>query len=104
MLFAYRARVDCQICLRQLEGSEPVYRMKFGPAINNGLCTSVRKRCVNALVESSQCLGLGDGFRPPEPCETCRRLVYNLRGSKVTPVICSPECRSLARLSRRCEG
>jgi hypothetical protein len=29
--------MDCQICLRELEPLEPVYRMGLGPAINNGL-------------------------------------------------------------------
>jgi len=40
MLFSdmhYPYRMDCQICLRRLERFEPVYRMQFGPEINNGL-------------------------------------------------------------------
>jgi hypothetical protein len=54
--------MDCQIRLRQLEPLEPVYRIQFGSAINNGSRTSVCKRCVSALVENSECPGLGEGL------------------------------------------
>jgi hypothetical protein len=45
--------MDCQICLRQLERFEPVYRMQFGPEINNGWRTSVCSRCLSAFVDSA---------------------------------------------------
>jgi hypothetical protein len=84
----------CQICLRQLEGSEPVYRMRFGAAIYGGSRTSICERCVYAF-ESAKYLSLGHGFRSKEPCEVCGRPVYHLKQSKVMQVICSPGCRGV---------
>jgi len=48
-LARFRPEADYQICLRRLELLEPVYRMQFGPAINNGwrtsLCSSASTLC-----------------------------------------------------------
>src|SRR5215467_1183539 len=85
--------MDCQICLRQLERFEPVYRMQFGPQINEGWPTSVCSRCLSAFVESLKRPGLRDRFRSPKPCELCGRPVYNLKRWTVTRVICSLRCR-----------
>src|SRR6516225_5485395 len=76
--------MDCQICLRRLSLVEPIYRMELGPAINNGLPTSVCERCLDALIRSLKRPGLRDGFRASHPCEVCERPVYDLKGSKVT--------------------
>src|SRR5215467_2127384 len=102
--------MDCQICLRRLEQSEPVYRMQFGRAINNGWRTSVCERCLEAFVESWKRPTLRDYFRSPEPCEVCGRLVFNRKDWKITRVICSPGCqgvidgkRAKRRTSRRSE-
>ena len=84
--------MDCQICLRQLEPLEPVYRMQLGPAINNGRRTSICEKCFYALIESLKRPGLKNAFRSKEPCEECGRLVFNPKGWKVTRVICSPGC------------
>ena len=89
----YLYRMDCQICLRQLERFEPVYRMQFGPQINNGWRTSVCSRCLSAFVESLKRPGLRDRFRSPKPCELSARPVYCLKRWTVTQVICSPTCR-----------
>jgi hypothetical protein len=98
MLFSnmhYPYRMDCQICLRGLERFEPVYRMQFGPEINNGWRTSVCSRCLSAFVESLKRPGLRDRFRSPKPCEVCARPVYNLKRWTVTRAICSPRCRGI---------
>src|SRR5215831_4272422 len=87
--------MDCQICLRRLSLVEPVYRMGLGPAINNGLPTSVCERCFDALIRSLKRPGLRDGFPASQPCEVCERPVYDLKGSKVTRVVCSPGCRGV---------
>jgi hypothetical protein len=85
--------MDCQICLRGLEPLEPVYRMQFGHAINNGWRTSLCSRCLGAFVEALKWSSLKDAFRPSEPCEVCRRPVFNFKRWKATRVICSWKCR-----------
>src|SRR5262245_52581225 len=95
-----RSRMDCQICLRRCEVSEPVYRMQFGPEINNGWRTSVCSRCLSAFVESLKRPGLRDRFRFPKPCEVCARPVYNLKRWTVARVICSAGCRGVIDTER----
>jgi hypothetical protein len=51
----------CQICLRQFEVSEPVYRMQFGGAVYGGSRTSILRKVVYAF-ECSKYLSLGPGF------------------------------------------
>src|SRR6516162_21164 len=92
--------MDCQTCHRQLEPLEPIYRMQFGPHINNGWCTSVRQRCLEAFVEGLKRPTLRDEFRPSEPCEVCRRPVFNLKRCQVMRVICSPKCCSVIDTER----
>src|SRR5215468_8383133 len=86
----YPYRIDCQICLRQLERFEPVYRMQFGPDIKNGWRTSVCSRCLSAFVESLKRPGLRDRFRSPKPCEVCAPPVYNLKRWTVTRISVPP--------------
>ena len=93
--------MDCQICLRQLEALEPVYRMRLGPAINGGSRTSVCEKCLYAFLKTSKYWSLRDRFRPSEPCAACGRPVYNLKGWKVTSVFCSSVCRSVTDSGRR---
>src|SRR6516164_349905 len=85
--------MDCQTCHRQLEPLEPIYRMQFGPDINNGWRTSVCQRCLEAFIEGLKRPTLRDEFCPSEPCEVCRRPVFNLKQWQVVRVICSPKCR-----------
>jgi len=92
-LARFRPEADYQICLRRLELLEPVYRMQFGPAINNGWRTSLCSKCLDAFVRSFKRPSLRDGFRSSEPCEVCGRPVFNLKRWTVTRVICSPKCR-----------
>jgi hypothetical protein len=96
----YLQCMDYQICLRQLERFEPVYRMQFGPEINNGWRTSVCSRCLSAFVESLKRPGLRDRFRSPKPCEVCARPVYNLKRKTVARVICSAGCRGVIDTER----
>ena len=91
---------DCQICLRRLERFEPVFRMQFGPEINNGWRTSVCSRCLSAFVESLKRPGLRDRFRSPKACEVCARPVYNLKRWTVAQAICSPRCRGIIDTER----
>jgi hypothetical protein len=84
--------MDCQTCHRQLEPLEPIYRMQFGPDINNGWRTSVCQRCLEAFVEGLKRPTLREEFCQSEPCEVCRRPVFNLKRWLVTRVICSPKC------------
>ena len=93
--------MDCQICLRRLSLVEPIYRMGLGPAINAGLPTSVCERCLDALIGSLKRPDLKDGFQASKPCEICERPVYDLKGSKVTRVVCSPECCGVIDSERR---
>ena len=93
--------MDCQICLRRLSLVEPIYRMGLGPAINNGLPTSVCERCLDALIRSLKRPGLRNGFRASQPCDVCERPVYDLKSSKITRVVCSPGCRGVIDSERR---
>jgi hypothetical protein len=70
---------------------------------NNGLPTSVCERCLDALIRSLKRPGLRDGFQASQPCEVCERPVYDLKGSKVTRVVCSPGCRGVIDSERRME-
>ena len=96
-----KSYMDCQICLRQLEALEPVYRMQFGPAINGGSRMSVCEKCLYAFLKTSKYWTLRDRFRPSEPCAACGRPVYNLKAWKVTHVFCSSACRSVTGSGRR---
>ena len=87
--------MDCQICLRQLEALEPVYRMRLGPAINGGSRTLVCQKCLHAFLKTSKSWTLRDRFGPSEPCAACGRPVFDLKGWKPANVFCSPVCRSL---------
>jgi hypothetical protein len=97
-------RMDCQICLQRLSLFEPIYRMGLGPAINGGFPTSVCERCLDALIGSLKRPDLRDGFHASKPCEICERPVYDLKGSKVTRVVCSPECRDVIDSEQRKRG
>src|SRR5215471_17443179 len=66
--------------------------MQFGPDINNGWRTSVCQRCLEAFVEGLKRPTLRDEFSPSEPCEVCRRPVFNLKRWQVVRVICSSKC------------
>ena len=94
--------MDCaRSVLRQLEALEPVYRMRFGPAINGGSRASVCEKWLYAFLKTSKYWNLRDRFRPSEPCAACGRPVYNLKGWKVTSVFCSSSCADLSGFRRK---
>jgi len=85
--------MDCQICQRQREPLEPVYRMRLSLEINGRSLTSICQKCLDGL-ERSKYLSLRERFGSRQLCEACGRPVYIPVGSKATRVVCSPECRS----------
>jgi hypothetical protein len=82
--------MNCQICHRQLEPLEPIYRMHFGPAINYGLRTSLCKRCYDNFV--SKKITLISSFCE-QHCEHCARPILTVSRWRPKRAICSAKCR-----------